>query len=74
MVNLARPYIGLFPIFLLVALMVAFGLFTAQATREAQISVDHTHSVILDLQLEFQGVLNAETGQRGFLLSETIAT
>jgi signal transduction histidine kinase/DNA-binding response OmpR family regulator len=70
MVNLARPYIGLFPIFLLVALMVAFGLFTGQATREGRIAIDHTHAVILDLKLELEGVLNAETGQRGFLLSE----
>ena len=73
MVNLARPYVGLFPVFVLVALVVAFGLFTRQASREAQLGVDHTHSVIEHLQLELEGILNAETGQRGFLLSEDTA-
>jgi two-component system sensor histidine kinase/response regulator len=72
-VNLARPYIGLFPIFLLVALMVAFGLFTGRATQEAQTNVDRTNRVIQFLQLELVGILDAETGQRGFLLSEKTA-
>jgi signal transduction histidine kinase/DNA-binding response OmpR family regulator/HPt (histidine-containing phosphotransfer) domain-containing protein len=70
MVNYARPYIGLIPIFLLMALLVAFGVLTGHATRIAQQSVDHTRAVIQDTQMLFVEVLNAETGQRGYLLTE----
>jgi signal transduction histidine kinase/DNA-binding response OmpR family regulator/HPt (histidine-containing phosphotransfer) domain-containing protein len=70
MVNLARPYIGLFPVFLLVALMVALGLFSTYATHKAQYEVGRTNSVIRLLQRQLEEVTDAETGQRGYLLTE----
>jgi two-component system sensor histidine kinase/response regulator len=70
MVNLARPYIGLVPIAVLIVLMIAFGVLTARSTRDAQGWVNHTNSVIQLLQEEEVGVLNAETGARGYLLSQ----
>jgi signal transduction histidine kinase/DNA-binding response OmpR family regulator len=70
MVNLARPYIGLFPVFLLVALMVALGLFSTGATHKAQYEVGRTNSIIRLLQRQLEEVTDAETGQRGYLLTE----
>ena len=62
MAKFLRAYAGLIPILLLVALLLAFGIFTRNATRETEYWVDHTHSVILHLQQELQGVADAETG------------
>ncbi len=70
MANVARPYIGLVPVLLLVTLLVAFAHYTDAATHNAQASVDHDHSIIEQLHMQLDGVLNAETGQRGYLLSE----
>jgi signal transduction histidine kinase/DNA-binding response OmpR family regulator len=69
MAKFLRAYAGLIPILLLVALLLAFGIFTRNATRETEYWVDHTHSVILHLQQELQGVADAETGARGYILS-----
>jgi signal transduction histidine kinase/CheY-like chemotaxis protein len=70
MINFARPYIGLIPIAFMIAMMVALGIFTGQAARDAQGWVDHTNQVIQLLQQEMVGVLNAETGARGYLLNQ----
>ena len=70
MKKFAQTYAGLLPILLLVALLVAFGIVTRQATREAEYWVDHTHAVIQHLQEALQAVADAETGTRGYLLSE----
>ena len=70
MAKFLRAYAGLIPILLLVTLMVAFGTITRQSTREAEFWVDHTHSVIGHLQQELQGVVDAETSVRGFMLTE----
>jgi len=69
MAKFLRAYAALLPILLLVALLLAFGIFTRNATRETEYWVDHTHSVILHLQQELQGVADAETGARGYILS-----
>ena len=66
-------YAVLFPIFLLVALMIWFSLFTEDAEVLEQENIDHSNAVIEHLQLERSGLLSAETGQRGFLLSENRA-
>jgi signal transduction histidine kinase/CheY-like chemotaxis protein/HPt (histidine-containing phosphotransfer) domain-containing protein len=69
MAKFLRGYAALIPILLLVALLLVFGLFTRNATRETEYWVDHTHSVILHLQQELQAVADAETGARGYILS-----
>lgn len=68
--NLARPQLSLLPVFLLVALMVGLAVIAARASDEAQLRVETSHEVIRQLQLQFDEVLGAETGQRGFLLSK----
>src|SRR5476651_681172 len=70
MINLARPYIGLFPIGFLIILMIAFGILTARTARDAQEWVNHTNRVIQLLQEEEVGVLDGETGARGYLLNQ----
>ena len=70
MVNLARPYIGLLPIAFLIVLMIAFGVLTTRTARDAQGWVNHTNGVIELLQEEEVGVLDAETGARGYLLNQ----
>ena len=70
MVKFARTYAGLIPILLLVALLLGFGIYTRHATRETEYWVDHTYSVIQHLQQELQAVADAETGARGYILSE----
>jgi signal transduction histidine kinase/CheY-like chemotaxis protein len=70
MINLARPFIGLIPIAFMVVLMVALGIFTQDAARDAQDWVDHTNKVLQLLQQEMVGVLDAETGARGYLLNQ----
>src|SRR5258708_6414039 len=69
MAKFLRAYAGLIPILLLVALLLAFGIFTRNATRETEYWVEHSHSVILHLQQELQAVADAETGARGYMLS-----
>jgi signal transduction histidine kinase/CheY-like chemotaxis protein/HPt (histidine-containing phosphotransfer) domain-containing protein len=70
MANLARPYIGLFPIAFLIALMITFGVLTARTAHDAQRWVNHTNHIIQLLQEEEVGVLDAETGARGYLLNQ----
>jgi signal transduction histidine kinase/DNA-binding response OmpR family regulator len=69
MAKFMRAYAGLIPILLLVALMLALGIFTRHATRDAEFWVEHTHSVIQHLQEELQGVTDMETGMRGYLIT-----
>jgi signal transduction histidine kinase/DNA-binding response OmpR family regulator len=71
MAKFLRAYAGLIPILLLVALLLAFGVFTRNTTRETEYWVEHTHSVILHLQQELQAVADAETGARGYILSSS---
>jgi signal transduction histidine kinase/DNA-binding response OmpR family regulator len=70
MVNLARPYIGLLPIAFLIALMIIFGILTERTARNAQQWVNHTNHVIQLLQELEVGVLDAETGVRGYLINQ----
>jgi signal transduction histidine kinase/CheY-like chemotaxis protein/HPt (histidine-containing phosphotransfer) domain-containing protein len=69
MTKFLRAYAGLIPILLLVALMIVFGTLTTRATRDSQYWVDHTYTVINRLQQELQGVIDMETGTRGYLIS-----
>ncbi len=69
----ARPYVSLGPIALLVAIMICFGLFAEHASRETQKNVDHANAVIRSLNVQLRQVLDAETGERGYLLSENAA-
>ena len=71
MSRILRAYAGLIPIILLVALLLAFGLYNRHATRDAEYWVDHTESVIQHLQQVLQGVVDAETGARGYILSQS---
>jgi signal transduction histidine kinase/DNA-binding response OmpR family regulator len=71
MARVFRAYAGLMPILLLVALLLGSGIFTQRATNEADHWVEHTHSVILHLQQVLQGVTDAETGARGYVLSQS---
>src|SRR5882724_4428623 len=71
MARFVRAYAGLIPIILLVALLLGFGVYNRHATRDAEYWVDHTESVIQHLQQVLQGVVDAETGARGYVLSQS---
>ncbi len=71
MARILRAYAGLIPIVLLVALLLGFGIYSRHATRDAEYWVDHTQSVIEHLQQVLQGVVDAETGARGYILSQS---
>jgi signal transduction histidine kinase/DNA-binding response OmpR family regulator len=71
MIRILRAYVGLIPIILLVALLLGFGLYSRHATRDVEYWVDHTQSVIQHLQQVLQGVVDAETGARGYILSQS---
>jgi signal transduction histidine kinase/DNA-binding response OmpR family regulator len=71
MARFLRAYAGLVPIVLLVALLLGFGIYSRHSTRDAEYWVDHTESVIQHLQQLLQAVVDAETGARGYVLSQT---
>src|SRR6185503_470981 len=71
MARLLRAYAGLIPVVLLVALLLGFGMYSRHATRDAEYWVDHTVSVIQRLQDLLQSVVDAETGARGYVLSQS---
>jgi signal transduction histidine kinase/CheY-like chemotaxis protein/HPt (histidine-containing phosphotransfer) domain-containing protein len=71
MARFLRAYAGLIPVTLLVGLLLAFGIYSRHATRDAEFWVDHTESVIQHLQQLLQAAVDAETGARGFILSQT---
>jgi signal transduction histidine kinase/CheY-like chemotaxis protein/HPt (histidine-containing phosphotransfer) domain-containing protein len=70
MINLARPSTILFPVLLLVALMMTFGLFTGHETQNAELRINRANAIIRELDRLLQQMLDAETGERGYLLSE----
>ena len=70
MINLARPSTILFPVLLLVALMMTFSLFTGHETQNAELRITRANAVIRELDRLLQQMLDAETGERGYLLSE----
>jgi two-component system, sensor histidine kinase and response regulator len=69
MVNLARPYFSLLPILLVAAVLAGVGLVLARLDEDKQHWVDHTKLVIDQLRLGLDATLDAETGQRGYLLT-----
>jgi signal transduction histidine kinase/DNA-binding response OmpR family regulator len=71
MIRILRAYVGLIPILLLVALLLGFGLYSRHATRDVEYWVDRTQSVIQHLQQVLQGVVDAETGARGYILTQS---
>jgi signal transduction histidine kinase/DNA-binding response OmpR family regulator len=70
MINLARPSTILFPVLLLVALMMTFSLFTGHETQNAELRITRANAIIRELDRLLQQMLDAETGERGYLLSE----
>ena len=68
--KISSPYVALLPVLLLVGMLVALALYSTRATETAESSLERTHAIIDNLQMELQGVLNAETGQRGYLLTQ----
>jgi len=70
MINLTRPSTILFPVLLLVALMMTFGLFTGNETQNAELRINRANAIIRELDRLLQQMLDAETGERGYLLSE----
>jgi len=71
MARLLRAYAGLVPVVLLVALLLGFGIYSRNATRDVEYWVDHTESVLQHLQQLLQSVVDAETGARGYILSQS---
>jgi signal transduction histidine kinase/DNA-binding response OmpR family regulator len=71
MARILRAYAGLIPVVLLVALLLGFGIYSRDATRDAEYWVDHTESVIQHLQRLLQSVVDVETGARGYILSQS---
>jgi signal transduction histidine kinase/CheY-like chemotaxis protein len=50
--------------------MMTFSLFTGRETQDAELRINHANAIIRELDRLLQQMLDAETGERGYLLSD----